>query len=500
MKSKKTYIYILIGIFILSLIPLYVIGGYAHPAVDDYFYGAETAKVWQETGSVTEVIKESFSLMCKTYNDWQGNFAAIFLMRLQPAIFGENYYFIAPVILITTFVAAMLAFFYYFLRKWFDAGQKASLVSAICITFCALHFTHVPADSFYWYNGSIYYTFFYSLMLFLFLIVSVQLKSTNKPAQIISLAIGLPLAFIIGGGNYATALVTAILLVVIIAWFIYKKNPRVIPVIVLTLVMLIGFGISMLAPGNTIRQETQGAGPGVIKALLYSFAYGGYNIASSTTFPVAVLWITLLPVFYRIAASSKLQFKYPLFMLIFTFGIFCSQGTPVFYAQGLRMPYRMMNIIYFSYYFFMTWNLIYLMGWIHRKWGKEKLLQNIEKTYDSQTFRKIAIPCYGILFAVGCIGLCTVTEAERGQTAFSNLPAGASAVYSLVTGEATTYDKELTERNEYLSTTLEDAVAVKPLSVAPEVIFHSDITNDPFDWHNQHLGIYYDKALIWTEE
>ena len=140
------------------------------------------------------------------------------------------------------------------------------------------------------------------------------------------------------------------------------------------------------------------------------------------------------------------------------------------------------------------------MGWIHRKWGKEPLLLKFEKIYDSHNFRKIAIPCYSILFAVGCIGLCTVSEQEHGNASFSNLPAGASAIYSLVNGDAKTYDKELTERNEYLSTTPEVEVKVKPLSAIPEVIFHSNITTDPFDWHNQHLGLYYDKPLIWIEE
>lgn len=500
MKTKKTYIYILIAIFIISLIPLYIIGGYAHPAVDDYFYGVETAKVWEETGSVSEVIRESYSLMLDTYENWQGNFAAIFLMRLQPGIFGEEYYVLAPVILITTFVVSMLAFFYYFLRKWFNSGRIASIAAAVGITFCALHFTHVPADSFYWYNGSIYYTFFYSLMLLLFLIVTVLLKSSSKPAIIISFILGLPLSFIIGGGNYATALVTAVILVVMIAWFIYKKNTRIIPVAILSIIMLSAFAISMLAPGNSIRQESVGEGPGVIKALLYSFAYGGYNIASSTTFPVAVLWVMLLPIFYRIAASSKLQFKYPLLMLIFTFGIFCSQGTPVFYAQGLRMPYRMMNIIYFSYYFFMTWNLIYLMGWLHRKWGDRPLLKKFEKIYDNNKLSKIILSCCVIFFAIGSIGLCQVSESEYGKADFTKLPAGASAVYSLVTGDAAIYDNEMTERSEYLSSTSDNEVALKPLTSTPEVIFHSDITADPYDWRNQHLALYYNKALIWIQE
>ena len=177
--KKKTPIYILISIFILGLIPLYVIGNYAHPSVDDYYYGVETSKVWEETGYLNKVIETSYQSMLATYEDWQGNFSAIFLMRLQPGIYGDEYYVIAPIILITSFVVSMLVFFYYGLRKWFNAGKLASLGSALCITFCALNFTHVPADSFYWYNGAIYYTFFYALMLLLFLIVTVLLKSDS---------------------------------------------------------------------------------------------------------------------------------------------------------------------------------------------------------------------------------------------------------------------------------------------------------------------------------
>ena len=500
MKTKKSLIYILTAVFVISLIPLYIVGNYAHPCVDDYYYGVETAQVWKETGSLQEVVKEAYSLMTYTYQNWQGNFAAIFLMRLQPGIFGENYYVLAPILLITSFVTAMLTFIYYFLRKCFNAGKKASIATALCITFCALHFTYVPSDSFYWYNGSIYYTFFYSLMLILFLLVTVLLKSNSRPAMVAAVITGLPLAFLVGGGNYATALVTAVILVVIVIWFALRKELRIIPVALLTLSMLAGFAISIMAPGNSIRQESVGAGPGVIKALIYSFAYGGYNIASSTTFPVAILWIVLLPVFYKIAATSKLRFRYPLLMLVFSFGIFCSQGTPVFYAQGLRMPYRMMNIIYFSYYLFMIWNLIYLMGWIHRKWGHTSALMKFEKLYDSPRYLKNAVICGTLIFAVGCVGLCRVSESEYGKAAFSNLPAGAGAVYSLVTKEARTYDSEMTARAEYLSTVSDTQVVLKPLSATPEIIFHSDITTDPYDWRNQHLSLYYNKELIWIEE
>lgn len=62
MKSKQ-YVYVITIIFILSLIPLYIIGKYNHPSVDDYYYGVETAKVYRDTGSVSQVISTSFDEM-----------------------------------------------------------------------------------------------------------------------------------------------------------------------------------------------------------------------------------------------------------------------------------------------------------------------------------------------------------------------------------------------------------------------------------------------------
>ena len=89
MKSRtpRTVFFIILAFFIISLIPLYIIGFYAHPSVDDYYYGTETVKVWNDTHSVASVVSSSFDEMINTYNIWQGNFSAIFLMRLQPGIF-----------------------------------------------------------------------------------------------------------------------------------------------------------------------------------------------------------------------------------------------------------------------------------------------------------------------------------------------------------------------------------------------------------------------------
>lgn len=491
--NKRTLIYILITVFALSLIPLYIIGGYAHPSVDDYHYGAATSKIWQETNSAAEVIKTAADLTKESYDTWQGNFTAIFLMYLQPAIWGERFYTATPVLLITAFAASMLTFMYVFLRKWFGAGKTSAAGVSVAVTFCALQFTHVPSDSFYWYNGSVYYTFFFSLMLVLFTLVTLVIKNKSRLSRGISLAFAIILAFIVGGGNYATALFTAVVLAVITVWNIIAKKKTSFMLAAVTAALLASFFISVAAPGNALRQNSLGGSQGVVKALIYSFAYGGYNIASATTFPAAVMWAALLPVFYRIAARTGFKFRYPGLMLIFTFGIFCSQGTPVFYAQGLRIPYRMMNIIYFCYYIFMTLNLIYLMGWLHSRFGDKPVLKALERAYETPRRIKYAAAVFACVFAVGCVGLTNITESdsERGSAVFGDMPMSVSAAMSLIKGDAAEYDRELNERDEFLSQTKERDVTVKPLTVTPEVIFHTDITEDPEYWINKMLADYY---------
>ncbi|MCM1308124.1 MAG: DUF6056 family protein [Butyrivibrio sp.] len=499
--NKRSLIYILIIVFALSLIPLYAIGGCAHPSVDDYHYGAATSKVWQETGSLGEVLGAAARLTKDSYNTWQGNFTAVFLMYLQPAIWGEQFYVLVPVLLITAFAASMLAFMYTFLRKWFGAGKTASAGTAIAVTFCAMQFTHVPSDSFYWYNGSVYYTFFFSLMLVLFTLVTVIIKSKSGLSRGIALAFAIFLAFIIGGGNYATALFTAVVLAVLTVWNIISKKKTSIMTAAVAAALLASFFISVAAPGNALRQNSVGGNQGVLRALIYSFAYGGYNIASATTFPVAVMWLALLPVFYGIAARTGFKFRRPALMLAFTFGIFCSQGTAVFYAQGLRIPYRMMNIIYFCYYIFMTLNLIYIMGWLHGRFGDKPVFKALENAYKAPRRVRTAVVLAVCAFAVGCVGRISISESdsERGSAVFGNMPMSVSASLSLINGDAAAYDRELTERSEYLSHAEGFEAAVPPLSAAPEVIFHTDITEDSEYWINKMLADYYGLASVRLE-
>lgn len=517
--TTKNIFYIILICFILSVIPLYVIGMFAHPSVDDYYYGTETVQVWNETHSIASVVKCSFDEMINTYNIWQGNFSAIFLMRLQPGIFGEQYYFIAPLILLSAYMGFSIFFFYTALKKIFKADSYLAATVGICLTFVSMQLCATPSDSFYWYNGAIYYTFFYSLMLFLFALL-IRIRTAKAAGTIILTAISSVSAFLIGGSNYAAALFMCIILALsagaAVYFVILRKNKVIRPYhmaayLIVAAAAMAGLFISMAAPGNTLRQQSVGGSTGIVKTFVYTFAFGGYSIAKVLNAPCLIFFICMIPVFYRIARRSGFTYRYPLLIAVFTFGLYCSMGTPVFYAQGLRMPYRMMNIIFFAAYVLITFNLIYFLGWIGNKIKTEKrhiflddIVNNFfEKIKASRKNTLLALAISLCAFVIACIGCIEVgeTEYKSGDAGFSQLPLSAAATLSLINGDAKTYDCEMTARDEYLRSTGDDEqfVTVPALSKRPAPIYHSDITDDPGDWHNAHVAMYYRKECIWTE-
>ena len=183
-----------------------------------------------------------------------------------------------------------------------------------------------------------------------------------------------------------------------------------------------------MAPGNAVRQSVAGPSSGVAKALIYSFAYGGYSLANGLNVPVLLMWLGLAPALYKLASKTPFRFRYPLLVLLFTFGIYSSQGTALFYAQGLRMPPRMSNIIYFNAYLFIAFNLTYILGWVHRHFAGGRFAALCESLTDKpKKYTRFALLLF-LAFAAGCIGLTQVSERESGGAEFSLQPLFASLI------------------------------------------------------------------------
>lgn len=492
-NMKRWILFFIVIIFILSLIPVFYIAIYNHPSVDDFFNGNLARDTFQETRSVYKTLSTAYDNTLHTYNSWQGSFSSVFLMSLQPTIWSDNLYFLTTFIMLLSFIISSFFFSYELLVKLLKLSKTAWLIIISVIVGVSIQLVPSPVSAFYWYTGSVYYTFFYSLSLFLYGFVIKYILSEKPKTAWIYAVITLPLAFFIGGGNFVTSLITAIILLVTIIYLIVKKNKKSRLLIVIFLITLGAIILASIAPGNAVRQnfyEKSSPVVAIIKSLFYGVIYITRSewtwIKAPATVVCAVAFI--IPFMSEIIRNPKIKFRYPLIALAISFCIFSAQFAPTLYSLSNSGPLRLKNIIFYSYLWFLLFNMTYLTGWIYKRIEKmhsssKASLFDFQKK-SSLVYRKTLLPVLTILFVFAVIFL-----SKTGLTMTS-----VSASMSLVNGEAKQYNQENEIRMDLLNSA-EPNVKLAPFSVKPYVIYFDDIS-DPPDWKNTCVEIYFKKESV----
>ncbi len=491
-------------ILIVSLIPLFIVAFYSHPAADDFAFGLATAQAWQDKGSLGAVLAAAQQNVQEYYHNWQGTYSGIFLMSLQPGLVGEDYYPVGPIFLLLLFLTGNLFLFKVILMDYFKADKWHYLTIVSVILLLSLQFMYDPVEGFYWFNGGVLYTGFYSLALFLFGFI-LWLCRTQKPYVKFGLTIiSVILCAVIAGGNYPTALATSIILFILTAYKAYRKDKNTLILGFLVLASLTGLLISITAPGNAVRQASVGGSLGALKAILLSFAYGGYSAANSINVPVLIGFVFLTPFLYYIAQKSSFQFRYPILVFLLSFCIYSAQATPPLYALGLSLPERLINIIYYSFYLLAVGNLLYFLGWIARKleclqmasW--KETMASISDAIEKHKWSAFLVICF--LFVCASIGRCEAGKGPDGDVEITNLPTTVEAIISLATGEAQDFSAEARQRLELYHDNSAEHIVVPEHTVKPYLLYYGDITDDPNDWRNQAVARYYGKKTIRASE
>ena len=167
---------------------------------------------------------------------------------------------------------------------------------------------------------------------------------------------------------------------------------------------------------------------------------------------------------------------------------------PCFYALGFAIPERNINLIYFSYYPVVLCAMFYLMGWLSHRFVDKLHVPWLGKLYEARFGTTFTVFC--LLFALACGGQITVEKGENGDLAFSNMPAGLSAAYSLATGEAQEYHAQMLERAEICRSASGKDVILPARTAEPWLLAYLDITEDPADWKNADMAAYYGNASV----
>lgn len=490
---------VLVLLFALSLIPVFWLGAYDYPAADDYGYSAYSHIAWTETHSVFRTIAAAGAVVADRWQNWQGTFSTMFLMALQPGIWGL--YALVPPLMIGMLSVSTLFFLHTVMVRMIHVRRSVFL----CVSMLYLLFTTQcmidKVQGFFWYNGAAHYMLPHAAALFLcaecILLLQEEKRKTGR------MVLTCLLAVFTGGSNYITALIAAVLFVTALALLPPAgQREKAVRLLVPFLFFAAAFLLNVLAPGNAVRQEEILYRPGVVKSVLLSFYYcTEYLLHTWFTWTDLLFVLALVPFLWEAVKAVGDRFSYPapLLVVFYSGGLLSAMFTPSLFATGEPGGGRIFNIIYLDAMLLLAGNLFYCMGWICRKWGAQKdgapggRGKSVSCLESRETMQYLA----GLLFAAVFIG---AMYAKVNPDYFTST----SAIRSLITGEAVAYGEETKERDRLLgeaeaAQTAE--IALPRLKSHPYLLFWSDIEEDAGDWKNKSMARYYQKTAVlgWNE-
>ncbi len=462
---------------VLSLLPLYAAMPYARAGVDDYRYGYRAHEAMATGGGLTDVLAAAAGETRATYTEWQGSYAAIFLMALQPGVFGNAYYGAGACLLLTVLNVSLLLFAYLAFRRVLGMRRAYAWSLSVLLAIGCVQFLPSPCEGYYWYNGGVYYTFFFSMALFggcLLLWRAEKRRLAQWPLFVL-------LAVLIGGGNLVTGLLCCMLLAAYLVHTLVKK--RFDPLIAVTLgTLMIAFLINSLAPGNAVRQtehvSARAAGP--FSAILQAMVDTMYYAKRWLFRPASFLLLMGAPLVWIFAGNTTFRFRFPLLVTAASFLLVSAGFTPTEYALGTAGEARLVNIQFYLFMLLSLVNMVWYVGWLRRRCTWSKALSQ-------------GVACITILIAAFWMGIGMLQTRDCSMV---------SAVRILANGSARSYAAGWDARFALLEDASVERAMLPALPNKPPLICMMDPVSSPYEenyWYNQQLERYYHKELVLTE-
>ena len=383
---------------LLLLLPMLKAAQYDVPAADDYSNGLPTYRAWVQTGSIGPVLKAAWDRVYDLYFGWQGTFSAIFLFTLNPMIFGEQYYQIGPWLILTMLIAGNFVLIFTIFGRLFNAPKAECCIITAVWTILCTQFLPRASQGIYWYTGAVYYTLFFSFSALAFAVLLrflLRKEGERGAGRLITASI---MFLIVGGGNLVTGLTTAVVLVSMEAFLLWKKRSDWKPMLIPVFCYMVSFGLNVAAPGNSARQ-TFFAQPGLFEAVWLSFRQAALSLGKWFTLPVWALILILVPVLWRIAVRTGIRFEYPALVTLYSVCLTGVMFYPPIYAMtehNLNNLGRITNIIFFGMLFLAIFNIFYWIGWlVQRKSLTERCFPAAEKGRYSAVLLLLLLIVFG---------------------------------------------------------------------------------------------------------
>ena len=478
-------------LFVLSLLPIIILGRYNVMCIDDYNYGCRIHDVWMATGSFTESVQAAWQQCMEIYQTWQGTYASVFLFGLCPMNFHYESAWIVPILMVCMFSISTFVLGRQVFIRWLGINKADAYFVLFILLFMYYQLIEAPFEGIYWYNGASHYVLMQSVCFFSLTFISAGFWCESKPKEFIYCIIAMILAIITGGGNLITCLQAEIVMAFLVLYALIMNRKKIMTVLLPFVTGSIGFFFNVSAPGNWGRKEAMinESGYSAVVSVLLSFYHAVCSMVRWTPAVLVIMWLALLPVLWKIVKKSDKSFKYPLWVTVGAYCVLSAMFTPTLYVYAATGFSRIDNIIQMVYYLCLIMVTAYWLGYLsHRNSdGNNNADNNSNETFD------ILIEKSGLRITAACFLLVCVIFVFTGD---KNTYTSISALRSLLNGDARTFYAEAMERyGLYTDDSVAD-VEIKPYSARPELFNFEDLSEDEDNWLNLAVTQYYHKDSV----
>lgn len=506
-----------IACLVATLVPLVLISAYNHSYADDWHYGVWAHLVLQDTGNVFLAFVTALEQAGKAWFDWQGTYSAIFLMALEPSVFGEHAYVLAAPIVLATLVAGTLFFSRVALVELMGAERGLWLGVSCAAIAVQLLLQPSPVEGIFWFNSAIYYTAYNAAALVLLgcvLRICNPARARRPRGVVVASAL---LAAFVAGGNFVTALVAAEVLAAILVGLILRGRRSAVAVMPSFGLMVVGLAVSLAAPGNEVRQQTQfpedamGAWDTIWHSALSAFQY----LQQWSSGLVLLLVVFAIPVALHVgqrAAARGWRFPLPGMVAVASVALFGTSFTPTFWAQSSVGPGRVQNCRFEMFVVLALVDVFWVCGWLmareRARRGEGGVVSAAASEGSpqagglagasrpavrdaSQALRPVAAACGLAVLVAACVVGSMAADQNLGEELSS-----VSAARSLVSGQAAAYDAQVWSRLETIESSTESSLRVPFYTNVPRVLLMGDIRDNMDNYINYRLCQWYGKESI----
>lgn len=401
-------------------------------------------------------------------------------MYLAPNVFSNTAYHLVTFVILLLLCGGIFYLLCPLFRRFLPGTCGEWITVSSILSFLCIQTVEFQCDSFYWYNGSMYYTGFFAVTLF-FLGTLFRYLDNGKRILLLPLLL---FAVFLGGGNYVSLLPCMLLSVTITLLLLLQKNKKAYICGITSVVLLLSFAVSAMAPGNHVRQSGMWKIPAwkaIAKCLLQGIRY---------TLAWTGLWwvlaaLLLLPVFLRILQKKNgAFFSHPILFTGYAYGLFCSMSCPLFYTMNSTGPGRAVAIVYYMFLLISFTVFFYWIGFVLLKMqARPNPPERIEVSGKLNTARYLAMAV--LLFSILCTGLWQETSAMK-------------AIRVLTDGEAAAYAAEYEDRLLLLNDPEVTDVVLTPFTHQPALIYPGDLPGDPEDPTSRKVAQYFQKTSLYV--